>query len=220
LIAYAVAAWVTLRDDDVQSAVLDRERRRRGLVTAPEDPATPEPPPERAAAPRIAALLDGAEIKAGRIREAIERADLPYGDVSDEVDRLLATMRETARRAALLDDELREAPPDSVAARIEALRAQDDPSKAELAEALEHQLTALRRMESQLERFYDRMEGMLVEFDTVRGQLIAVSASTDAGDQRRIAEELRDLRLEVGAVADGMSAAYAEQPLAAEPGDA
>ena len=67
-------------------------------------------------------------------------------------------------------------------------------------------------MERQLLRFYDQMEQMLVELDTVRGHLITVSASTEADNQERLADDIRGLREEMGAVAEGMAAAYADQP--------
>jgi hypothetical protein len=67
-------------------------------------------------------------------------------------------------------------------------------------------------METQLLRFYDQMEQMLVELDTVRGHLITVSASTEADNQERLADDVRELREEMGAVAEGMAAAYADQP--------
>jgi len=44
--------------------------------------------------------------------------------------------------------------------------------------------------------------------DTVRGNLVSVSASTEAANQQRLAGEVRALREEVGAVAAGMSEAY------------
>ena len=63
-------------------------------------------------------------------------------------------------------------------------------------------------MEGQLQRFYDEMERVLVELDTVRGNLVSVSASTEAANQQRLAGEVRALREEVGAVAAGMTEAY------------
>ena len=63
-------------------------------------------------------------------------------------------------------------------------------------------------MERQLSAFYDRMERILVELDTVRGNLVSVSASTDAENQTQLAAEVRELREEVGALAEGMSEAY------------
>ena len=87
-----------------------------------------------------------------------------------------------------------------------------DATKAELIDALSQQLAVQRKMESQLLRFYDQMEQMLVELDTVRGHLITVSASTEADNQERLADDVRELRQEMGAVAEGMAAAYADRP--------
>ena len=88
----------------------------------------------------------------------------------------------------------------------------DDPSKAELKQALESQLSVLGRMETQLQRFYDEMERILVELDTVRGNLVSVSASSGSANQERVAADVRGLREEVGAVAEGMSEAYERPP--------
>ena len=87
-----------------------------------------------------------------------------------------------------------------------------DATKAELIDALSQQLAVQRKMESQLLRFYDQMEQMLVELDTVRGHLITVSASTEADNQERLADDVRELRQEMGAVAEGMAAAYEQPP--------
>ena len=80
--------------------------------------------------------------------------------------------------------------------------------KTELIDALQHQHAVQRKMQAQLERFYDEMERMVVELDTIRGSLVSVSASTDAGNQQRIAGDVRSLRDELGALASGMSEAF------------
>ena len=77
-----------------------------------------------------------------------------------------------------------------------------------VAAAREEGLTVLARMQKQLERFFDEMERILVELETVRGNLVSVSASTDSANQQRLAADVRGLRDEVGAVAEGMSEAY------------
>ncbi len=141
-----------------------------------------------------------------RIRDAIDRAELPYEEVSREVDRFIPAMEDGARRAQLLYEALAESPPAAVEQRLAEVRG--DESKAELAAALESQLSVLRRMEGQLQRFYDEMERILVELDTVRGNLVSVSASSERANQERLAGDVRALREEVGAVAAGMSEAY------------
>ena len=97
-------------------------------------------------------------------------------------------------------------------ARLAELTQANDPAKAELVAALTGQLKVQRRMERQLQAFYDEMEKILVELDTVRGNLVSVSASTDAANQQQLAADVRGLREEVGALADGMSEAYERPP--------
>jgi hypothetical protein len=200
LVLYGIAVARTYFDEDEANEVLERERaRRRGALEAGRLD-------ESGLAAPIAQLLHAGRHRELRIRDAIERAQLPYEEVSREVDRFIRAMEDGARRAQLLYEALSETPPALVEQRLSQVR--DDPSKAELVTALEGQLAVLRRMEGQLQRFYDEMERVLVELDTVRGNLVSVSASTEAANQERLAGEVRALRDEVGAVADGMSEAY------------
>ena len=197
---YGIAAARTYFDEDVANKVLEREKaeRRKTLEAGRLD--------TRSLSEPIAGLLTAARQREARIRDAIDRAELPYEEVSSEVDRFIRAMEDGARRAQLLHEALSETPSSWVEQRLRQVRG--DPSKAELSAALENQLTVLRRMEAQLQRFYDEMERVLVELDTVRGNLVSVSASTEAANQQRLAGDVRSLREEVGAVAAGMSEAY------------
>ena len=202
---YGLAAARTYFDADAQSKVLEAERsKRRQLLHSGR--------PVRDASdfsPRIADLMARALEKDAQIRAAIARADLPYHEMSEEADRFLATMWQTAARAELLREGLQETPPEAVESRLAQVRAAGDPEKDELVEALVRQLEVQRKMETQVRRFYDQMEKLLVELDTVRGHLLTASAPTEADDEERLAEEVRDLREEMGAVGEGMAAVYA-----------
>ena len=205
IVLYVASAVRTYFDEDVQKEVLEREHSKRLEGGRPEHDLSEF-------SPRIADLMARALEKDTRIRAAIDRAELPYQEVSTEVDRFLATMWQTAARAELLAEGLRDTPPGAVARRLQEVKAAGDPSKAELVEALTQQLAVQEKMEAQLLRFYDQMEQLLVELDTVRGHLITVSASAEADNQERLADDVRDLREEMGAVAEGMAAAYAGRP--------
>ncbi len=199
-VVYLVAAGRTYFDEDEAKKVLERERsgRRRALERGRLDPGLLAPP--------IAQLVISAHEREGRIRDAIERAELPYSDVSDEVDRFIAVIDGTAQRAQLLWEVLEEAPPRAIEQRL--AKAHGDPLKQELAEALQRQHEVSIRMDGQLQRFLTEMERVLVELDTVRGNLVSVSASTEAANQQRLAADVRALGEEVGALAEGMSEAY------------
>jgi len=208
LVLYGAAAARAYFDEDVANKVLERERSKR-RKTLQDGGARVDP---RSLAPPIGGLLAGAFQREGRIRAAVEGAQLPYTEVLDEVDRFVRAMEGTARRAQLLYEALAESPPARVEARLAELTRENDPSRVELVQALTGQVKVLRRMERQLQAFYDQMEKILVELDTVRGNLVSVSASTDAANQQQLAAEVRELREEVGALADGMSEAYEVQP--------
>ncbi|MEA2135526.1 MAG: hypothetical protein QOC68_3435 [Solirubrobacteraceae bacterium] len=201
-VLYLAGAARTYFDEDAANKVLERERaghRNRleagRVISRPED-----------FAPPIRQLIEQARTRETRIRDAIARAELPYDEVADEIDRFVAAMESTATRAQLLWEALSDTPPERVEARIAQLRG--DPGEAELVEALTTQLTTLQRMEKQLARFFSEMERILVELDTVRSQLVSVSASTESAQQTELAADVRALRERVGASAEGMAAAF------------
>jgi DNA repair exonuclease SbcCD ATPase subunit len=203
-VVYLAGVTRTYFDEDAANKVLERERaeHRKALeagrvVLRPAD-----------FAPPIGSLIEQARARETRIRDAIARAELPYDEVADEIDRFVAAMESTATRAQLLWEALSDTPPERVQARLAQVRAENDPSKAELVEALDTQVTTLQRMEKQLERFFSEMERILVELDTVRSQLVSVSASSESGAQTELAADVRALRERVGASAEGMAAAF------------
>ena len=202
VVIYVVAVVRTYFDEDEANQVLERERgkRRKKLEGGRIDPQTLAPP--------IAQQVATAHQREARIRDAISRAQLPFDEVLTEVDGFVRVIESTAARAQLLYEALYESPPQNIVTRLTQIA--NDPEKAELTKALENQLTVLRKMEKQLQRFYDEMERVLVELDTVRGNLVSVSASTETANQQRLAAEVRELREEVGAVAEGMAEAYEE----------
>jgi hypothetical protein len=201
-VLYLAGAVRTYFDEDAANKVLAREKAsHRKQVEAGRAKVRPED-----FAPPIARLLGEARMRERRIGDAIERADLPYEEVSEEIDRFVAAMDSTAGRAELLYEALADTPPDGVEARLASVRR--DGGQPELEEALATQLTTLRRMEKQLGKFFSEMERILVELDTVRSQLVSVSASSEAGVQTELAADVRALRERVGASAEGMAAAF------------
>ena len=199
LAVYGAGVLRAYLDDDVREAV------RAGVEPARAIPATSGMSEE------IQLLLRQAGQTRQRVHDAIEDAGLPYTEVATEVDRLVATMHEAAERAQRLHDGLKDARPEDVAARLERVKAENDPAKDELVKALGDQLAVQRRMEAQLGHFYAEMDRMLIELDTVRGNLISVSASSSPDNQQQVAGEVRELRDDMGAVAKGIAEASADQ---------
>jgi len=180
-----------------------------GTQVLSDRPRLTEPAPIRASprsiSPDLERYVTSARTAEGRIREAIEQAELPYTEVAREVDSLLVVMERSTHRAQLLHEALGDTPVASVEARLNELANTD---RRELIDALEQQLDVQRRMESQLDRFKDEMERIVVELETIRGSLLNVSSSAYADNQQRMADRVRGLRDEMSAVATGMSAGF------------
>jgi hypothetical protein len=204
VVLYVAAAARTFFDGDEADRVLAGERARHGNQLERGRPRIDT----SALAPPIAKRLEQARATEARIRDAISRAELPYEEVSREVDGLVTLMEQSASRAQLLYEVLAETPPQRIEQRLQQLQGS---GKTELIDALTHQLSVQRKVAAQLDRFYDEMERVAVELETVRGTLVSVSASTDAANQQRLASDVRALREELGTLADGMSEAYEQR---------
>jgi hypothetical protein len=208
VIPVAVVAWlafaaITYFDEDEATEVAERARAgRRPAIEQAErvDLATLAPP----IADHLGRVLD----QERRIRQAIERAELPFEEVSREVDTFVRAAERAAARAQLLYEYLVDEDRERVASRLRELEAAGDardPSKRALAEALTAQLEGIDRAGAKLDGFYTEMERIAVELGNVRGQLLSVSAASEAAAQRELAADVRTLREEMGAVAAGMS---------------
>jgi hypothetical protein len=212
-VVIAVVCWIALAaityfDGDEAERVADdaRGRRRRAF-----DKAHPRVIAS-ALAPPIAERLQAVEAEQSRIAAAIERAELPFTEVSAEVDTFVRAAEKTASRAQLLYEYLSDHDPRAVEARLASLEGAEAPSKRALREALEQQVRALRRGANQLDNFYTEMERIEVELGNVRAELLSVSAASEAPAQERLAADVRDLREQMGAVSAGMSEALMQQP--------
>jgi uncharacterized RDD family membrane protein YckC len=190
-----------------QRALHDFPASTHVVRTQPQPHAAPPPPrrPQRMLAPPIQGHLNAAYAAAGRIRDAIQRAELPYAEVSREVDSLLRVMTRSSERAQMLHEALAEKPVAAVQARMQELVGS---GKVELVNALGEQLEVQKRLETQLGAFHDEMERIVIELETIRSSLLNVSASTDVSMQEQLAAQVTDLRDEMSSVASGMSAGF------------
>lgn len=196
---YALAFGRTFLDDDEAQRVLARERRERD----DRRPARVGVEPALLAPPVRARVLAARE-RESRIGGTLARGDLPPGEVAGEVQAFVAAVERTAQRAQLLFEALADSPPREVERRLNGL----DAGRSELRSALASQLAVLKRMEVQLRRFYDEMDRVNVELDTIRAGLVSMSATTESDLQRRVADDVRALRDEIGAVSEGLAQAY------------
>ncbi len=156
-------------------------------------------------APPIAQHFDTARRIQYAIGTAVSQAQLPFSAVSREVDALIGQLWQSALRANMLHEALVESPVERIERRLTELQFQKSP---ELIGALREQLVVQKRIEGQLLRYDHEMERIVVELDTVRANIVSVSASGDLSRQEQLAETVRELRDEMSAVGEGMDEAY------------
>jgi hypothetical protein len=66
-----------------------------------------------------------------------------------------------------------------------------------------------QELQATLQRFYAQMDHAVASLQTIRGELVRISVAGEQEAQAETLERVRDLRQEVGAMADGMREAYA-----------
>ena len=193
LVVYGIAAARTYFDEDEAqrcSSASARSGARRWR------PARVDPAHARAA--DRASCCAPAHQREARIRDAVERAQLPYDEVSRRGRPLRP--RDRGRRAARAAA-LRGARGDPARRAWSSAwrRCSDDPAKAELVGRARAPARGAAPDGAPAPALLRRDGAVLVELDTVRGNLVSVSASTEAANQQRLAAEVRALRDEVGA---------------------
>jgi type IV secretory pathway TrbD component len=198
LLVYVGMVWTTLFDADRAERVGRQvyERARRPSASDVRPPLAPE----------VTAKLELAHTQERRIRKAIAAAPSSLGDLGDEIDRLMTALDQLARRADHVHAYLRDEDPKAIRERVEQLRG-DDAYQPAIA-ALEEQLAAIEQLERQVARFDAQMEHIVATLGTIHAQVVRMSVEEEAAAQGRVAEQVRDLRREVGAAADALQEAY------------
>ena len=202
VIVYLALVAATFFDADEAEAV---GKRRRGaapqLAERKTDPSQMAPP--------IAERLQQALDEEQQIRQTIEGADVDLDEVSSEVDELVANLEKSAQRAQLVYGYLAEQDSRTLARRAQELERAQDPDSQKAAAAVRDQMKLAEDLEATLKRFYAQMDHAITSLQTIRGELVRISVAGEAQQGDETLERVRDLRKEVGAMADGMREAYA-----------
>jgi hypothetical protein len=203
---YAALAVTTFFDPD-EAARVGRAAYRRAALPK-EHRELPE-----GLAPEISALVHRAHAEEDRIRRAIEASGLPFTDVSVEVEHLMSELERNARRAQVVWTYLSEQRPFELQRRLHALRAETGGdadtkrSRERTVAALEHQLQVGETLRFEYARFGTEVEHLIASLGVVHGELVRISVADETIAQEGLADQVRDLRSRVGAVAEGMSEA-------------
>jgi hypothetical protein len=169
-----------------------------------------------ALAPAVTEKLGLAHAQEARIRKAIADAPASMGDLGDEIDRLMKALDNLAARADTVHGYLQGEDAQAIRERIARLRAVDSDDSAvgamneQAVAAFQDQLAAIEQLERQLARFDAQMEHIAATLGVIHAQIVRMSVEEEAAAQGRVAEQVRDLRREVGAAADAMQEAYVE----------
>ena len=137
--------------------------------------------------PKIREYLEAARRERAAIDRTIAQSDLPFTDVAQEVDALLAAVEATARRAQRVHDHLTQRPPGTA----EALR-------------------------SRLRGYHDEMAAVVRAMRDVHDRLVEASLANEEDRNAQLAGDVRDLRARVDAATAGLGEAYGASPQRAE----
>src|SRR3954447_22443011 len=131
----------------------------------------------------IGAQLQAAQSEEQRIRASIDGADLPFDEVSSEVDALVRSMERVCHRADLVYRYLEGQNPNQVRWRLQQVQQEagnaPDPSQKQLIEALQQQLEALGGLEDQLRRFYSQMEHTVTSLGAIGARIVQASVAEE-----------------------------------------
>lgn len=166
-------------------------------------------------APEIASALAAAREQERCIKEAVAAADMPFTEVSTEVDSLMREMERIAKKAQLVYAYLDAQDPEATRRRARQLRDGDGRGQAaaagkRAADALEAQLHVQAALSEQLERFLAEMEHLTASLGVVHGQMVRMSVAEESLMQDELASQVRELRDRVGAVAEGLNEAFSQ----------
>ena len=202
VLVYVALVAATFFDADEAEKV--GQRRRAASSQGPErtlDPGTLAPP--------IAQRLEQAMEEERQIRSTIDGSDVDLTEVTAEVDGLVANLEKSAQRAQLVYGYLAEQDSRTLARRASELERNADPDSQRAAAAVRDQMKLAEDLEATLKRFYARMDHAVTSLQTIRGEIVRISVAGEADRQAETADRVRNLREEVGAMAEGMQEAYA-----------
>jgi hypothetical protein len=157
-------------------------------------------------------LLERARLEERRILHTIAESDLPFDDITVEVDGLAKEMEQIAVRAQTVTAFLGSHDPAELRLRLAGLQASSAggggeaaaQARSRAADAIQDQLRVGEALASELERFRAEMEHLIASLGVVHGQLVRITVSHDPKLEEDVAREVRGLRTRVGALADGL----------------
>jgi hypothetical protein len=214
LVVYAALFAATLFDGNEAERIGQRTYER-----ARESQAAARALETSKLSPRIQQAFEAAREQERQIEQAIEQANLPFDDVTDEVDNLMSEMEKIARKAQIVDRYLATENSAETQTRLRQVQTEARGSSGATAEAreraaqaLEDQLNVQRELEGELDRFFAEMEHLDASLGAIHGQIVRMSVAEESSMQNDIAGQVRELRERVSTLADGFGEAFGKLP--------
>jgi hypothetical protein len=161
--------------------------------------------------PELRALRERARGGEARVRTAIAASDPGFADVSAEVDWLTAELERSVARAQTIVDYLAGQRPEELRRRRESLGQgrrgagpEVERARERAVAAIDAQLAVRASLEGELDRFRSEMEHLIASLGVVHGHLVRIGLADEAPQREALADEVRDLRDRVGALADAL----------------
>jgi hypothetical protein len=208
IVVYAMLVATTAFDAAEAKRVLSRGRAPE--LSAPREISTEGLPPE------IAQPLQAALVEEVKIEQAIAEAQLPYAEVSAEVNVLVGELERIARKGAVIHAYLADPDVAGAAQRLETLRARAEKSgpaaeaQQMALEALEAQVRIQDELDDQFTRSCAELEHLAASLGVIRGQIVRMSVAEDASVQDDVADQVRNLRERMTLVAEGLTEATSQ----------
>jgi hypothetical protein len=199
LLVVAIVVWLAMTGAtffDEREAKRVGERARAAVRPAPVSVGAPPGP----FAPPIATRLRAARAARASIRAAIADTPSALEDVSAEVDALVVAMQADAVRAQRIHEFLAQESPAELDQRIAGERSDA------VRVALESKREAVARVQQRLDRLLAELDHVVVTLQTVEAEILA----TGGLDDRALAGQVSELRVNVQLMAEGLEEAFAE----------
>ncbi|HYI17955.1 MAG TPA: hypothetical protein VD836_04565 [Solirubrobacteraceae bacterium] len=190
LVPVALACWLGL----TAMALADERRELR-------DDAGPAP---GELGPAIRRRVRDAMAAGAAVRSATAASPSPLEDVGGEVDLLVAAVRTDAARAQSIHEFLSRESPDALRRRLAG-----EP-RGDVRAALEVQLSALDRLQGQLDDALAGMDQVIATVRTVHAEILAADGLLRRPERDEMAGQVSELRMRVQTRAEGLEEVFGE----------
>jgi hypothetical protein len=190
LLPVALACWLAL-------SAMTLADERRGL-RGDDAPAPGE------LGPAIRKRVRDAMAAGAAVQAATAASPSPLEDVCAEVDLLVAAVRTDAARAQRIHEFLSRESPDALRRRLAG-----EP-RADLRAALEAKLSALDRLQGQLDDALAGMDQVIATVQTVHAEILAADGLLRQPERDEMAGQVSELRMRVQTRAEGLEEVFGE----------